>query len=510
MEQSSLSSEMIHRSTQHGRVSWQELAWHILPPLAYFLVMVAFFPYWDMFWIYSDEGFVLMKALLVSRGYSLYGQVWSDQPPLHTDLLALIFRLNGPGVFAARLLTLCFTCMLIWAIVQVMRRAWSNEAALAAFVLLIYLPTFPLLSVAALIGQPALALACVSLLGLLQWHQRRSNALLALSGIVMGLSLLTKAFTGLVIPLFAVVLLSIELFQQTRPRKLIRAMQPVLVWGVFIGLSVIILSLLLVGPSNLAQLIQPHLAAAQSDTYPPNEQLYSIWFYLQDAWPILLLALVGLAITIKQRRVMMLYPAVWLAAAALILSFYQPIWSHHQMLVTIPAALLAGGAAAEGIQWLARQWKQKTTHVPESVLYVSALLLALITLVVRTPDVLDQFQAKTNGESEPRAAYEDRVMRRINQYAPQTNWMVTDLPMYAFRAGLLTPPDLAVISWKRLAAGDLSEADILKTIQELKPEQILLGRFRFEQVEAFIQADYYPVLEREDQLTLYIRKDLLK
>ncbi len=82
--------------------------------------------------------------------------------------------------------------------------------------------------------------------------------------------------------------------------------------------------------------------------------------------------------------------------------------------------------------------------------------------------------------------------------------------MPAFQAGLLTPPGLAVISWKRLAAGDLDETEILATIQELEPEQILLGRFQFNQVEAFIQEGYFPVLEREDQLKLYIRKDLLK
>jgi hypothetical protein len=179
------------------------------------------------------------------------------------------------------------------------------------------------------------------------------------------------------------------------------------------------------------------------------------------------------------------------------------------MLVTIPAAMLAGGAAAEGLRWLILQWKEGGKLNSESMAYLAALGLTLVTLAARTPDTLHQFQAN-HAESEPRAAYEDRVLRRINQYAPRTQWMVTDLPMYPFRAGLLTPPNLAVISWKRLAAGDLSEADIVETIQELHPEQILLGRFRFEQVEAFIEEEYYPVLEREDELKLYIRKDLLK
>ena len=450
-----------------------------------------------------------MKALLVSRGYSLYSQVWSDQPPLFTDLLALIFSINGPGVFAARLLSLCFTCLLIWAVVQMVRRAWSDAAALAAFALLIFLPTFPLLSVAALVGQPALALACVSLWDLMRWHQRRSWILLGGSGIVMGFSLLTKAFTGLVIPLFAGVLVGMEYFRQPPPRKLAKAIQPALAWGGSIGLCLIVGSLLLVGPANLMQLIQPHIAATQSSSYPSNEQLYSIWFYLQDAWPILLLALVGLVIAFRQQRIYMFYPAAWLIAATLILSFYQPIWSHHQMLVTIPAAMLAGGAAAEGLRWLILQWKKGGKLNSESMAYLAALGLTLVTLAARTPDTLHQFQAN-HAESELRAAYEDRVLRRINQYAPRTQWMVTDLPMYPFRAGLLTPPNLAVISWKRLAAGDLCEADIVETIQELHPEQILLGRFRFEQVEAFIEEEYYPVLEREDELKLYIRKDLLK
>ncbi len=498
------------RATRLARFSWPELAWHILSPLVYFVAMLAFSPYWDMFWIYSDEGFVLMKALLVSRGYPLYTQVWSDQPPLHTDLMALLFRLNGPGVFAARLLTLCFTCLLIWAVVQIVRRAWNNWAALAAALGLVFLPTFPMLSIAALVGQPALALACVSLSGLIAWHQRRSEHFLILSGIAMGLSVLTKAFTGLVIPVFGIVLLIIEYSSQPHPKRLINIFKPALIWGFSTGLSILGLSLLLVGPANLGQLIQPHIAATQSSNYPPNEQLYSIWFYLKDAWPVLLLAIAGAVMAFHQRKMLMLYPAVWMVITALILSFYRPIWSHHQLLVTIPAAMLAGGAAAEGLGWLVRKRHGGRKIHQDNILPAVALGLLMLTLVVRLPDVVNQFQRTGDTLGEPRAAYEDRVMRRINQYASDTHWMVTDLPMYAFRAGLLTPPDLAVISWKRLAAGDLTETDILETIHKLEPEQILLGRFQFDQVEAFIQESYFPVLEREDQLKLYIRKDLLK
>ena len=322
--------------------------------------------------------------------------------------------------------------------------------------------------------------------------------------------MLTKAFTGLLIPVFGVVLLFVEYFSQPHPKRLINTLRPALIWGFSTGLSAFGLSLLLVGPANLGQLVQPHVAAAQSSSFPPNEQLYSIWFYLKDAWPILLLAVAGSIMAFRQRKMLMLYPAAWMVITALSLSFYRPIWSHHQLLVTIPAAMLAGGAAAEGLGWLARKRQGCWKIHQDNVLPAVALGLLVLTLVVRLPDVVNQFQRTGDAPGEPRAAYEDRVMRRINQYAPDTHWMVTDLPMYAFRAGLLTPPDLAVISWKRLAAGDLTETEILETIQELEPEQILLGRFQFDHVETFLQEGYFPVLEREDQLKLYIRKDLLK
>ena len=86
--------------------------------------------------------------------------------------------------------------------------------------------------------------------------------------------------------------------------------------------------------------------------------------------------------------------------------------------------------------------------------------------------------------------------------------MVTDAPMYAFRAGLATPPNLAVISAKRMASGDLTEDEIIETVSQYQPEQILLTRFDFPKLRAYLDEDYYVNLEREDGTTLYLRKDL--
>jgi len=75
-------------------------------------------------------------------------------------------------------------------------------------------------------------------------------------------------------------------------------------------------------------------------------------------------------------------------------------------------------------------------------------------------------------------------------YAAHTHWVVTDMPMYAFRAGLLVPPPLAAITDKRLASGEATEEQIIQVIEEYQPEQVLLGRFDLPAVEAYLKKDY--------------------
>src|SRR5690348_8838248 len=45
-----------------------------------------------------DEHYELNKALLWSRGCPLYDRIWSDQPPLYTSLLGVLFKCFGPTI----------------------------------------------------------------------------------------------------------------------------------------------------------------------------------------------------------------------------------------------------------------------------------------------------------------------------------------------------------------------------------------------------------------------------
>jgi hypothetical protein len=100
-----------------------------------------------------------------------------------------------------------------------------------------------------------------------------------------------------------------------------------------------------------------------------------------------------------------------------------------------------------------------------------------------------------------------KVLRTMNEYVDQTNWIVTDMPMYAFRVQRPVPPILATFSSKRLATGSLTEEDILTAMREYQPEQVLMARFVIPPLEEYLQKNYTLILS-EEYFRLFIRNDL--
>ena len=95
----------------------------------------------------------------------------------------------------------------------------------------------------------------------------------------------------------------------------------------------------------------------------------------------------------------------------------------------------------------------------------------------------------------------------MNEYADQTNWIVTDMPMYAFRVHKPVPPILATFSSKRLATGSLTERDILTAMREYQPELVLMARFEIPALESYLQEHYTLILSVE-YFRLFLRNDL--
>ena len=172
--------------------------------LFWVIVVLLYSPITAPYDLDYDEGINLAKADLIRAGYDLYGEVWSDQPPLFTATLAGWMTLFGHSVFVARLLVLGLSAALLWALFQVTYQQTSLVAALGTFVLLVASEEHFRLSVSVMIGLPALALAMWSAYLMVLAKLRGSMPLLMGSALLMALALQTKLMVATAMPALTV------------------------------------------------------------------------------------------------------------------------------------------------------------------------------------------------------------------------------------------------------------------------------------------------------------------
>lgn len=481
-------------------------------PILIALILLAFtfsyYPFREKLQFDLDEGLNLMRSMLVTLGHPLYSEVSSDQPPLFTQLLALLFRVVGFEVNPARFLVLLFASLLVWSCAQFLQLTWGKLATILFLPLMIMAPQYIRLSTSVMIGLPSISLAAVSMLFVALWHQKKGSLWLVLSGFALALSVLIKLFSGLLAPIFLIGITLSEYLDRREEGLSWKMLRPALIWSsCFAGLG-ILLGLVMIGPQNVWSIIFPHLAA------PATEELegasYTINARLQDAIPLLILGGLGALFSIYRRNWLSLYPLAWSVLAYILFSFYSPVFYHHQLLITVPATILAAAGTGEGIRYVARLLRHPSGLIRFEALLGIAALVSFVWVSVRYLPVLG-----SELRDEPR--YTDfsikapgpklKVIRTMNEYIDQTTWIATDVPMYAFRVRRPVPPVLATFSWKRLATGSITDEDILTALREYRPEQVLIGRFNIPALETYLQGRYTLVLSVE-YYRLYIRNDL--
>jgi 4-amino-4-deoxy-L-arabinose transferase-like glycosyltransferase len=496
---------------QSTNKTWWSISGSLFLPTVIALIFLAFtfsyYPFREKLQYDADEGLNLMRSMLVTLGHPLYSEISSDQPPLFNQILGLLFRVVGFEVNPARLLVLLFSTLLVWACAQFLHLTWGKLAAILFLPLAIMAPEYLRLSTSVMIGVPSIALAAVSMLFVTLWHQKRNNLWLVLSGFALALSMLIKLFTGFLAPVFLAGILVSAYFDRKEDGFSWRMLQPALTWMIsFAGLAVL-LGLVLVGPQNVWSIVFPHLAAPVTESLEGDS--YTINAHLQTAVPLLLLGVFGALFTVYRRNWLAVYPLAWAGLAYVLFSFYSPVFYHHQLLITIPVAMLAAAGVSEGI--LALVHLRSPSHfIRFQTIFGAGALIGFVMVYAHYLPVLNRElldSPRISGFSLRTTPWRLRVISTMNEYIDRTHWIVTDVPMYAFRVHRPVPPNLATFSGKRLATGSLTEEDILAAMREYHPEQVLMGRFTIPALEAHLQENYTLVLT-EEFFRLFIRNDL--
>lgn len=481
-----------------------------IPPIAFVVIVLILFPVREQFQFDHDEGGQLMKAMLVAEGYDLYSDIWSDHGPVWTYVLAGIFQVTGYRIVFARLATLLCGAGLVWSAGQFLRVHFSSRAAVVGVVVMALLPLFMVRSISVMIGIPSISLAMLAIFLVGRWHRDRQPAWLVLSAIALSLSIGIKLFTGFLALIIGIGLLIGELAREKERRRWILVPLPAIAWSLIFVATTAAWFFGLVGIENLGQLVSPHLEGAQIDF--AGETITQL---LAPLWPLFVLAGTGAILAYRRKNALMLYPLAWVVVAYGLLLGHQPVWDHLQLLVTVPAAMLASIGIVEvidqlpGAEAFAAYLRGKSWRFTLGLVAVALLIFDLHRPtgfeLVRRPD-------PENTGPYVIAPAEARILSEVSNYAPESSWMVSDNLMYPFLTKVKVPPNLAIMSLKRLQTGHLTEREIIQTIETYRPEQVFLSRTEYPAVEAYLDADY--TLIREEQfgpreLKLFVRSDLV-
>jgi hypothetical protein len=366
-----------------------------------------------------------------------------------------------------------------------------------------------ILSVATMIGLPSITFAMLSMLAIILWHQRHQRIWLVLSAVALGLSLLIKLFTGFLAPIFILGLVIFEYARSKEDRNWLKILFPAVLWGLIFATFTLVLGLFLVGIDNIPQLITVHLAADRIEDFQKHIY-FDINWHIRPSLPVIFLAFVGSLSAFLKKQWLIFYPVAWMVGAYLLLASHAPVWEHQTLLVTVPAVIPAAIAVVEAMRVAAKMIRESHAPSASRLVELAALLgIFLLLFKVRIPEpitLLTPYPSLANSSFEMGPLAQKFFIRMV-KYAPETHWVVTDLPMYAFRAHLPVPPELAVISEKRVRTGAFTEQDLIESIRTWNPEQVLIGRFKYLTVEGYLAQDYR-LIHWDDGVKLYIRNDL--
>lgn len=240
----------------------------------------------------------------------------------------------------------------------------------------------------------------------------------------------------------------------------------------------------------------------------PEEHRFPPVLLLRN-WDVTVPAILGVVVLLRRSRQwpLALVPVAWLALALVVIGTHTPWWVHYYVHIAIPLCLCAAvgylsvcsavasklkepgpgkGAGSRRRQaGRAGPWKrQGSDHfVPpvsqwrqagSAVLRVGRAAPVLLFVLCAGAWMVGRVYVQVAGiRSAPQTHYA-LVLEEIRRYKPFTEWLYADNLTYSFHTGIPLPPQLAVVSLKRLWSGELTLAGVAAEVRRFKPGVIAL------------------------------------
>jgi hypothetical protein len=453
----------------------------------------------------ADEHFELSKGLLWANGYKLYNQVWNDQPPLHTVMLGQLFRLFGASIALARGFAVCFGILLFAGNFHLVKNRFGSLAAWITTACLLAAPCVLVLSVSVMLEVPAMAGGLLALWPLHRWSSNyRLNQLgLVGSAVILAGALQIKFTACIFVPALCleIVLLTRERFPSGWTKK---AISNLLIWGASVVACLLVLGVLL--GSGYSQAWTSHFSQQTLQSSEARQFKFSFDLLLGHTEALLGTAL-GLCVAVFRREWRpCAFPCALLGTVGIVHTIYYPWWWYYYLHFAIPLAWISGYGVSRLIRIAVNTFSNRLLNSLLGTFCKLAVVTGLVGAMVikgggRLVSEIERLRDLPRVEK-------NQMISKMKEFACVTRWVYTPSTIYAFHAGLIVPPELAILVKKRFWSGNITKENITSIVERYQPEQILLRDGEsLAPADLFIAANYILVY-RSDGLNLYVSKRL--
>jgi hypothetical protein len=222
-------------------------------------------------------------------------------------------------------------------------------------------------------------------------------------------------------------------------------------------------------------------------------------------WTGLILALYGFVLAWRRRHSMGMAVAVWLLGALVAVYSQAHFRPRYLLLCSFPAAGLLSMGLRDVVNSAVSARTRRYRYVS---LGVGVVLILCLTL--GTAEGIRSALAETCCDT---YAVENEAVAMLKSMVTPGGYVISDDGMLPFRAGLLTPPQLAAPSHRRIDTGQLSAETLIAVTQSYEPEAILAWGRRFRSLPEYIDwvEQYYCLARawREERHIGYVPCNML-
>ncbi len=455
-----------------------------------------------------DEGSYVETLRVWVHGAPLYGAISLGQPPFFMLSLLPTFVLGGQTLASARLGIVIFSMLGIGAVWAIGRMLDGPRTALIASLLLAFDPQYFTQSWTVDAEVPALALTLVALALALGYRHAPRRRWAALAGVALAAAILTKLAALLAVPALIAAILPPTWFTLARQSWAARRWPDRARWAELwrtarpglrpLGTGWLVMTTLILLPfaGNLANLWHQVVAIRHIAEGLPGITSTAHLGVLLGAWweaPLIAVATISVIANIRRERWVVAIFGLWGALTLVALILQRPLFTHHLALLTPPCVLCAALLPSD----------LATTALPSLRGQLAGLLLAGVVVVGALTIVAQQNELRAHPPLTTLLAALD-----LENVTEPGTLVITDDPMVAVLADQDVPPNLADTSYVRIAAGQLTAADVERAAMDPRVTAVLWISGRFERLpglKVWLNQHFVRVYDYGNGNGLYVR-----